>query len=119
MKTILVVEDNKDLCEAYKGLLKDKYKVLVSYNGEEAFEKYLGKEPIDLVILDAIMDRMSGVEVMQKMNESNIEAKVIVVTSMMGGGVEDVFLKLGAVHYRTKPFNSDEIKELVERFIDK
>jgi len=66
-KTILVVDDDKDLRSEIKDFLED-YKVVGASNGKEALGILRKPNCIDLVILDVIMPGLNGIEVLRKMN---------------------------------------------------
>jgi two-component system, OmpR family, alkaline phosphatase synthesis response regulator PhoP len=63
MKTVLLVDDDVDFCEATKLLLDSKgYEVLLAHDGKEGLEKARAVKP-DLVILDVMMPEMNGYDV--------------------------------------------------------
>jgi len=67
---ILLVDDDPDLVEMYKDFLAPyHYRVEVAYNGEEALEKARSQTP-DLMVLDVVMPRMNGYEVIGRLQES-------------------------------------------------
>ena len=68
-KKILVAEDDQFLRELYSDVLKGEgYNIEVAMDGEEAFQK-MSKGGWDLVLLDIIMPKMSGLDVMRKSKE--------------------------------------------------
>lgn len=76
---ILVVEDDLFLRELYTDTLKDEgYEVENASDGEEAYEK-IQKSGWDLILLDIILPKMDGLEIMKKVKENNLKpAKSIV-----------------------------------------
>ena len=68
-KKILIAEDDQFLRELYSDVLKGEgYKIETAVDGEEAFQK-MSKGGWDLVLLDIIMPKMSGLDVMRKSKE--------------------------------------------------
>jgi len=114
MSTILVVDDESSVREAFKVVLKDKHKVIVNENGHQAL-KTLKNVSADLIILDIMMPGISGIEVLEKLSENSCHAAVIVLTSprMIKTAVEA--MKMGACAYITKPLDIEEMKLVVER----
>lgn len=77
MKTLLVVDDEKNICRLYQQELCDEgYRVLVAENGEDAID-LLKKENIDLAILDIKMDGMNGIDTLKQLLALKKELKVI------------------------------------------
>ena len=84
MANILVVEDDKDLNNAYKIILESEgHKVESAFNGQEALKKLKGFEP-DLILLDLLMPIMGGLEFLQHydLQHEHPEVKVLIFTNM-------------------------------------
>lgn len=114
MKTILVVDDELSVREAFGVVLKDKYRVIVSEDGQRALT-IARNAPPDLIILDIIMPKMDGIEVLRKLKEMNCRSKVVVVTSPRTIKTAVEAMKMGACGYITKPLDVEEIELVVER----
>lgn len=70
MKKILIVEDEKMLAEMYKDKFEqDGFQVLSAYDGEEGLETALREKP-DLVILDILLPKKEGTDVLKELRES-------------------------------------------------
>lgn len=83
-KTILLVDDDQFITVAYKdGLERAGYKVITAHNGEEALARLELKVP-DLMLLDIIMPKMNGFEVLQAVRKNSKTKKlpVIVLTNL-------------------------------------
>ena len=116
---ILVVEDEKDLNNIItKHLKKNNFSVDSVFNGEEALE-YLDYGAYDLIILDIMLPKVNGYEVIKKLRENKNEIAVLMLTAR--DSVEDKIkgLDLGADDYLIKPFDFGEllarIRALVRR----
>lgn len=106
---ILYVEDEKFLAEAVIHLLK-KEKIAVDYaaDGEEGLELAL-KPNYDAVVLDIMLPRVSGLEILRIMRERGVKTPVIMLSAL--NEVEDKIkgLDLGADDYLAKPFKTSEL----------
>ena len=116
---ILVVEDEKDLNNIItKHLKKNNFSVDSVFNGEEALE-YLDYGTYDLIILDIMLPKVNGYEVIKKLRENKNETAVLILTAR--DSIEDKIkgLDLGADDYLIKPFDFGEllarIRALVRR----
>ena len=116
---ILVVEDEKDLNNIItKHLKKNNFSVDSVFNGEEALE-YLEYGAYDLIILDIMLPKVNGYEVIKKLRENKNETAVLMLTAR--DSIEDKIkgLDLGADDYLIKPFDFGEllarIRALVRR----
>lgn len=114
MKTILVVDDELSVREAFGVVLKREYRIIVSEDGHRALE-IAKNAPPDLIILDIIMPKMDGIEVLRKLKEMNCRSKVVVVTSPRTIKMAVEAMKMGACGYITKPLDVEEIELVVER----
>ena len=106
---ILVVEDEKSLAELVANRLKnEKYSVDISTDGEDALYNAL-LDIYDLIILDIMLPGINGIDILKKVKEANIKAKVIMLTAK--SELEDKLLgfRTGANDYIAKPFHIDEL----------
>ncbi len=110
-QTILIVDDEPGNIEILSETLGDDYEIMAATSGKEALEIATHQIP-DLIILDIVMPVMSGYGVLQtlKQNPSLKEIPVIFITALDKEDQETKGLKLGAVDYIPKPFNTDIVK---------
>lgn len=107
--TILVVDDDRAFRVATRTLLEDEgYSVTLATNGEEALA-VLGVTPVDLVITDMMMEKMTGLVLLSRLREKLPEVPVIMVTGF--GSIQTAVeaMRLGAADYVTKPHNNEEL----------
>lgn len=111
--TILVVDDNADMREHIKSLLKPKFNVILARHGEEALAKMGGQLP-DLVLSDVMMPVMDGIELLKNIKSHKLTAQIPVILLTARAGEESKIegLEIGADDYLVKPFSS---RELVSR----
>lgn len=110
---ILMIEDDQAVSEMVKGYLeKEGYQVSVAFEGEEGMQMFQ-KEAFDLIILDMMMPKLDGMEVMKLVRrDSSIP---ILIVSAKDTDVEKVLgLELGADDYIAKPFSMIELSARVK-----
>ncbi|GAW92305.1 sporulation transcription factor Spo0A [Calderihabitans maritimus] len=107
--SILIADDNKELCELLKEYLDEEedFKLVgIAYNGLQTIKMIEQHEP-DVVILDIIMPHLDGIGVLEKLNNTRLSKrpKIIILTTL---GQETTTLRsieLGADYYILKPFD--------------
>lgn len=106
---ILIAEDEPDLNQLIKKRLKEAdYSVDSCYNGQEVFDYLLGAE-YDALILDVMMPKMSGLEVLNRLRREKNSVPVLLLTAK--DSIEDRVkgLDAGADDYLIKPFAFEEL----------
>jgi DNA-binding response OmpR family regulator len=110
-KTILIVDDEPNIVISLEFLLeRDGWRVQVARDGQEALEA-IERDPPALVLLDAMLPRLSGYDVCQRIRERPAwrGMRVLMLTAK-GREVEMAKgLALGADGYVTKPFSTGEL----------
>lgn len=85
---ILLVDDDEEICEEIKGLLRDSgFKVTVAYEGRAAV-RLLDGNTFDLLILDLKVPGISGIEILRHVRGRRLHVKVLIVT---GKPVKDMY----------------------------
>ena len=113
MKKILVVDDEKSIVKGIKfSLEQDDMKVEVAYDGETALELAKANH-YDMILLDIMLPRFSGLEVCQMIREFS-DVPIIMLTAK-GDDMDKILgLEYGADDYITKPFNILEVKARIK-----
>jgi two-component system alkaline phosphatase synthesis response regulator PhoP len=114
VKRLLLVEDEPGLVLTLTDrLTREGYAVDSSADGESGLER-ASSEGFDLILLDVMLPRLGGFDVLRELRKRNIETPVIMLTAR--GQVVDkvVGLKLGADDYVTKPFEMVELLARIE-----
>ncbi len=117
---ILIAEDNPDLQSLLRHALEsDGYTVHVAADGQEALDRYDALAP-DLLVLDIMMPRLSGFEVLRELRGDAAhrqDVPVLVLTAR--GGEDDVLtgFELGVADYLTKPFVIGELRARVRALL--
>lgn len=116
---ILIVEDERALADLLEvKLKKEGYDVEVSYDGEDGYNKITEWQP-SLILLDIVMPKMDGYEVLEKMKENNISIPVIIISNS-GQPVElEKTKKLGAVDSLVKAeFDPAEVLIKIRNYLN-
>ena len=118
-KMVLVVEDKASLTQMLQFLFLSRgLDVQIAFNGEEALEKARELHP-DLILLDIMMPKMDGFEVLERLKGSDdtLEIPVIMLTARKSRDDMRKAMDLGAVEYITKPFKAVEVVDKVLRHV--
>lgn len=106
---LLIAEDEKNLNKILAQHLKDSgYTVDACFDGEEALD-YLSMTDYDAVILDIMMPKVDGLEVLREIRKKNIDIPVLFLTARDSVADRVAGLDLGADDYLTKPFAFEEL----------
>jgi GAF domain-containing protein/FixJ family two-component response regulator len=113
---VLVVDDAQGVIDFLSDyvLRPNGYEVLSAVDGEGGLSLALRENP-DLMILDLEMPRMSGMEVLEALNEKGSEIPVIVITFHGSETIAAETFRMGVKNYITKPFKMEEILEAIEQ----
>jgi DNA-binding response OmpR family regulator len=116
---ILVADDSSTVRRLVTArLLADGYEVIEAEDGHEALERALSERPA-LVVLDKVMPKLDGFEVVRALRENRDTASVPIVMLTDRAGEEDVLggLGLGVDEYMPKPFSPRELSLRVSRVL--
>ena len=116
MEKVLMIDDDVKLTELVEEFLgSQKYEIISKHTPEEGLE-YLGKNGVDIIILDIMLPGMDGFQVLRKIREA-ISIPVIMLTAR--GEVTDriVGLELGADDYLPKPFEPRELLARIQSIL--
>lgn len=119
MKTILIVDDDKQILTAARKVLSDKYKVIYVLRGEQALE-YLESQDCDIILLDIYMPEMDGFKVLEKVRkmEQCSSIPVIFLTADSDSETETRCFREGAVDFIAKPFVPDVMLSRIDRVLE-
>ena len=119
-KKILVVDDNMLNIKVAMRLLKN-YNIVpdTALSGEEALRKVKEKQ-YDLIFMDDMMPKLSGVETLKKMQEDkNFQVPVVVLTANAVTGMREKYLSVGFTDYLAKPIDKLELMRVLKENLDK
>jgi len=114
---ILVVEDNPKVASFIKrGLQEERYAVDLASDGEEGLFLAQNSE-LDLIILDLLLPKQNGLEVLRALRKDRINTPVLILTAKDSPKDKVEGLDLGADDYLTKPFGFEELLARVRALI--
>ena len=118
--TILIVDDMEINRAILAEGFKDEHEILEAADGEEALELIESNEHIAAVLLDLIMPKMDGLEVLRRMNESKkiVHVPVFIITAENSEKTLMDAYDLGAVDVISKPFMMNFLKCRIENVIE-
>lgn len=105
---ILLVEDDTEISEMLKNfLITENYEVVTAYDGESACERFFADE-YSIVLLDLMIPKISGMEVMKTIRASST-VPIMIISAKDTDSDKALGLGLGADDYVTKPFSVTEV----------
>ncbi len=116
--TILVVDDDKDICSLISEVFIDRgYFVLKTTDGLKALE-IIKKEEVNIIISDVKMPNMDGITLLKEVKKEHSDIEVIIITGF--GTIEYAVeaMKLGAYDFILKPLNFSHLLIIVERIFN-
>jgi len=117
MSRVLIVEDDQAMAVALKdGFDYEGYQTMLARDGETGL-KYATEHSFDIIILDVMLPKMSGLDICKTLRGENNQVPIILLTAR-GQEIDKVLgLKLGADDYVTKPFSFMELIARVEAIL--
>ena len=118
-KTVLIIEDddsNRRILEVtIRGL---GFQVVTAMNGEEGYQLATQKKP-DLIIMDVMMPKMSGLDTLRqlRMDAHLAETPVLVVSAKAAETDRQNAFDAGATDFITKPFRVKTVQEAIEKYL--
>jgi len=108
--TILVIDDEEVMREILESLLSaDGYRVKLAATAEDGLS-IVGRESIDLAIVDVMLPDQSGLDLLEELKRSDPELVAVMITAFASVETAIEAMKRGAFDYITKPFKNDEVR---------
>ena len=114
-KKILVIDDEYLSRETVKHMLENNYILTFAERGIDSIEEFKNN-PYDMVLLDIVMTGMNGYDVFDELHNININVPIIAITAQAMPEDKKKMLEYGFATVITKPFNQDDLIEIIERF---
>lgn len=118
LRHILVADDEPHIGRIIKMKLEQgPFSVSLAYDGQEALDLINDGEPVDLALLDLMMPKLSGLDVLRRIREQERFKSLPCIILTAGGDArhERDALSLGATQFLTKPFSPKKLYALVAR----
>lgn len=118
-KRILIADDEEVVIRSCLRILsEDLYQIETARNGLEAIEM-VAANSYDMLILDIMMPKLTGMEVLQRVKETHPDIDVIMITGLNQIDTAVKAMKLGAYDYLPKPFDPEELEMVVTRAFER
>jgi CheY-like chemotaxis protein len=116
---VLVVDDNMINLKVATRLLKAyNLDVTTLSSGEECINNILDGNKYDLILLDDMMPKMTGVETLKNLNKIvNLDTPVVALTANAISGMREKYLKDGFNDYLSKPIDKDELNRVLKKYL--
>lgn len=117
--SVLVADDNLDILKLLRLRLRLRgYDIVTAENGREALEMVHTRRP-DAVVLDWVMPVMDGLELCQELRQNHETSGIPVIMLTARANEDEVAeaLRNGATEYLTKPFDVDELDQVLKRLL--
>lgn len=115
---VIVIDDELMPRYSIQQVLKDRYTVSTATGGVEGLE-VMAKDPADVVVVDIKMPDMDGITVLKEMKKRYPDTEVILLTAYASLESAKSAVRLGALDYLMKPFDKDDLINVVERGLQK
>ncbi|MBI3981259.1 response regulator [Candidatus Microgenomates bacterium] len=116
-KTVMVVEDDRDISEVLKILLEENnFKVETVFDGHDVEKISVSKKP-DLILLDLWMQGMNGIEIAARLRKNSKTEKIPIVLVSASSDVQKKATEAGVNDFLAKPFEIEELLEKVNKYI--
>ncbi|MHA1942423.1 MAG: response regulator [Candidatus Hodarchaeales archaeon] len=113
--SILIVDDQKFICEGLERLLSDDYIIYKAFNGKEALDIIKQNSDIDVVLCDIMMPVMDGIELIEKVRSENKDIIIIVITAVYSGEKITNAMDKGANKCLMKPFDIPQLMQTLNK----
>jgi PAS domain S-box-containing protein len=119
-ETICIVEDNTQVRNLARLILRGAgYDVIEAVDGLDAIEKFESyKHRIDLILMDVVMPRMGGKEVMEKLLQIKPDLKILFTSGYSESGIHTNFILESGLEFIPKPYNTDALRSRVRAILD-
>ncbi len=113
---ILIVDDEKNLCDMLGETLKEKYQVEVGYSANDAF-RYIKANKYDIIITDLKLEDGSGIDVLKLAKGKDEFTEVIIITGYGSLETASKAIDLGVTSYLSKPLKLNHFIQQVDRAV--
>lgn len=117
MKKVLIIDDSWLARMSISKMLAGKYTLLEAEDAQKAWA-ILEKDKIDLIILDILMPRISGIQVLQRLRETGNTIPVIVISADVQETTRKKVLDLGANGFLNKPPDINSLLQKIRTLIE-
>lgn len=113
---LLIVEDDPEIAQIAERSLRNRFSIDIATDGHQALQLWQ-QQPYDLVLLDMMLPRMSGEEVLEQMVRQQPQQPVVIMTAHASVDLAERLIMKGAVDFICKPFKVNELQKVCETAI--
>ena len=118
MIKFLVVDDETGVSYQLKDFLEQRgYSAIAATSGPEAM-RFIKNEKPNIVVLDIVMEGMTGIDVLREIRKINPKIRVIMLTALEDDKTRKICQGLGASAYITKPYNFEDVLKIAHKLIN-
>ena len=122
MTKVLIIEDDELILRMYQQIFRLKgYEVIVAMNGEEGLEQAQATKP-DLIVLDIMMPKLNGLDMLKKLKTMPeiADIPVVILTNLMGAADAEEAMRAGAIKYIGKSdYKPKEVVDIINKLVAK
>jgi DNA-binding NtrC family response regulator len=112
---IMVIDDESIVGRRLKPALEKKGDIVETFEEGEAALARFAEEPFDIVVTDIRMERIDGIEILEKIRAASSQTKVIIITGYATVEIAREALSKGAYDFIAKPFKPDDLRAIIHR----
>jgi len=114
--TVLLVDDEPNLRRILSAVLaRDGYNIVIADGGRDAIKKAKQQPRLDLLVTDFLMPDMNGLQVLEAIRKQHPDLRALVISGHGTARSAVEAMRLGAFDFLTKPFEVEQVREIVER----
>jgi len=118
-RQILIADDDPSIRSLLRTFLEGEgYAISEAETGGEVLKTISNGNHVDLLLMDLRMPEMSGMDILQRIDEQSLNVPVVLMTAFGTSNVAIKAIQLGAFDYITKPFELDDVRIAIERFFE-
>jgi FixJ family two-component response regulator len=114
-KQIFIVDDDESVCRALSVMLMTYGFIADTFTSADEFFRVVSNSVRGVLVLDIHMQGQDGWETLQRLFASGSSRSVIIISAEKNGGLKEKVLKAGAVGFLQKPFNGQELVDLINK----
>lgn len=114
-RKIFIVDDDESVCRALSVMLATYGFIVDTFTSAEEFFRVVPNSALGCLILDIHMPGLDGWQTLEHLRPSECSRPVIIISAEKNGGLNERVLKAGAMGFLQKPFNGEELVNLIKK----